>query len=268
MRLEKKVVGITGAGTGIGRAIARAFAAEGARLAITDMNVETARQVAKEIQSDGGEATAYKLDVTDRKQVEAVVGQIPADFGKIDVWCNNAGVSSMRRFLELTDQDWNFNMDVNARGVFYCSQAVIRQMLGQEKDPRSGLRGKIINTASMAGKRGNAPFLAHYVASKFAVIGLTQALAGEFAASGITANAVCPGYVATSMQEREAQWEADLRGGGITAEGVRKLYINDTPLARLEMAEDVAGSVVFLASPEADFITGESININGGSWMD
>lgn len=268
MRLEEKIVGITGAGTGIGQAIARAMAAEGARLAITDINLDSARQVAGEIQASGGEAVAYGLDVTDRSQVEAAVGEIAAHFGKIDVWCNNAGVSSMRRFLELTDQDWNFNMNVNARGVFYCSQAVIRQLLRQEKDSHSGLRGKIVNTASMAGKRGNAPYLAHYVASKFAVIGLTQALAGEFAAAGITVNAVCPGYVATSMQEREAQWEADLRGGGITADGVRKLYINDTPLGRLEMAEDVAGSVVFLASPQADFITGESINVNGGSWMD
>ncbi len=268
MRLENKIVGITGAGTGIGRAIALAFAAEGARLAITDVNLESARRVAGEIQDGGGEAIAYRLDVTDRAQVDTVVREIAAHFGKIDVWCNNAGVSSMRRFLELTDQDWNFNMDVNTRGPFYCSQAVIRQMLSQEKDPHSGLRGKIINTASMAGKRGNAPFLAHYVASKFAVVGLTQALAGEFAGAGITVNAVCPGYVATSMQEREAQWEADLRGGGITADGVRNLYVNDTPLGRLETAEDVAGTVVFLASPAADFITGEAININGGSWMD
>jgi NAD(P)-dependent dehydrogenase (short-subunit alcohol dehydrogenase family) len=139
-------------------------------------------------------------------------------------------------------------------------------MLKQEPDARSGLRGKIINTASMAGKRGNAPFLAHYVASKFAVVGLTQALAGEFASQGITVNAVCPGYVRTSMQEREAQWEADLRG--ISADEVRKLYINDTPLRRLETPEDVAGSIVFLASPASDFITGEAINVNGGSFME
>jgi len=268
MRLNKKVVGITGAGTGIGRAIALAMAAEGARLAITDMNLETAVKVADEVKAAGGEAVAYRLDVTERSQVEAVVKEIAAHFGRIDVWCNNAGVSSMHRFLELTDKDWNFNMDVNTRGVFFCCQAVIRQLMSQEKDAHSGLRGKIVNTASMAGKRGNAPFLAHYVASKFAVVGLTQALAGEFAGSGITVNAVCPGYVATSMQEREAQWEADLRGGGITADGVRKLYVNDTPLGRLETAEDVAGSVIFLASPDADFITGEAININGGSWMD
>jgi NAD(P)-dependent dehydrogenase (short-subunit alcohol dehydrogenase family) len=204
--------------------------------------------------------------VIDPASIGRAVTEIVARWGRIDVWCNNAGVSSMRPFVDLTQEDWDFNMNVNARGVFLCSQAVVRQMLQQLPDARSGLRGKIINTASMAGKRGNAPFLAHYVASKFAVVGLTQALAGEFAAQGITVNAVCPGYVRTNMQEREAQWEADLRG--LSPDEVRKLYINDTPLRRLETPEDVAGSIVFLASPASDFITGEAININGGSFME
>lgn len=268
MRLAEKRIGITGAGTGIGRAIALALAVEGAELAVTDLNLEWSQRTASEISSAGGKARAYKLNVTDRKDVDAVVNQIAKDLGKIDIWCNNAGVSSMQRFLDLTDKDWDFVMDVNVHGVFLCSQAVIKQMLKQELDPKNNLRGKIIVTASMAGKRGNAPFLAHYVASKFASVGLTQALAGEVAPQGITVNAVCPGYVKTNMQDREAQWEAELRGGGITADGVRQLYINDTPLGRLETPEDVAKVVVFLASPEADFITGEAINVNGGSWMD
>jgi NAD(P)-dependent dehydrogenase (short-subunit alcohol dehydrogenase family) len=143
----------------------------------------------------------------------------------------------------------------------------IRQMLSQPADPRSGLRDKIINTASMAGKRGYAPFLPHYVASKFAVVGLTQALAGEFAGQGITVNAVCPGYLKTGMQDREAEWEARLRRE-LSADQVRSLYVQDTPMARLEIPEDVSGIVLFLASPAADFITGEAVNVNGGSWMD
>jgi meso-butanediol dehydrogenase/(S,S)-butanediol dehydrogenase/diacetyl reductase len=147
-----------------------------------------------------------------------------------------------------------------------CSQVVVRQMLKQNPDATSGLRGKIINIASMAGKRGNAPFLAHYVASKFAVVGLTQAMAGELARQGITVNAICPGYVATSMQAREVEWEANLRG--VSPQDVRQLYIDDTPLGRLETAEDVAKVALFLASDASDFITGESINVNGGSFMD
>ena len=266
MQLTNKIVGVTGAGTGIGKAACLALAAEGAQVAVTDLNPDWARQVADELKAAGGEALALQLDVIDPASIGRAVTEIVARWGRIDVWCNNAGVSSMRPFVDLTQEDWDFNMNVNARGVFLCSQAVVRQMLQQPPDARSGLRGKIINTASMAGKRGNAPFLAHYVASKFAVVGLTQALAGEFAAQGITVNAVCPGYVRTNMQEREAQWEADLRG--LSPDEVRKLYINDTPLRRLETPEDVAGSIVFLASPASNFITGEAININGGSFME
>ncbi len=268
MLLEHKVAVVTGGGTGIGRAIGLALAQEGAQVAVTDLNPDWAARVAKDIQECGGEAFSLALDVTDRNSFDPVIRQIVQRWGKIDIWCNNAGVSSMKKFLDLTEEDWEFNMNVNARGVFWGSQAAIRQMLAQEPDPISGLRGKIINTASMAGKRGNAPFLAHYVASKFAVVGLTQAIAGEMASQGITVNAVCPGYVVTSMQEREAAWEASLRGGGITPDGVRTLYINDTPLQRLETPEDVAGVVVFLASRASNFITGEAINVNGGSFMD
>ncbi|MCL4562027.1 MAG: 3-oxoacyl-ACP reductase FabG [Chloroflexi bacterium] len=266
MRLDGKIVGVTGAGTGIGRAIALALARESASVAVTDVDLDHARQVVDEIQTAGGQAIALQIDVTDRDSIEAGVAQIVDRWSKIDVWCNNAGVSSMKPFLELTETDWDFNMNVNAKGVFLCSTVIARQMVHQNPDAASGLRGKIINTASMAGKRGNAPLLAHYVASKFAVVGLTQAMAGELAAQGITVNAVCPGYVRTEMQEREVAWEASLRG--VRPEGVRQFYINDTPLRRLETPEDVAGVVVFLASHEADFITGEAINVNGGAWMD
>jgi NAD(P)-dependent dehydrogenase (short-subunit alcohol dehydrogenase family) len=264
--LQLKISLVTGAGSGIGQAIAQALAREGSRVAVTDVNWESAKRVAEEIQKEGGEAIALKLDVTRSDEIQTVLDVVVERWGRLDIWVNNAGVSSMNRFVDLKESDWDFNMNVNAKGTFFCSQVAVRQMLKQKADAQSGLRGKIINIASMAGKRGNAPFLAHYVASKFAVVGLTQAMAGELAPFGITVNAVCPGYVATSMQEREVEWEADLRG--ISPQDVRQLYINDTPLGRLERPDDVAGVVVFLASSAADFLTGESINVNGGSFMD
>ncbi len=265
MRLSGKTAVVTGAATGIGRAIALALAAEGAWVAVTDINEAGAAAVAQEIATAGGQALALRLDVTRPQAIEAALKEIISQRRRLDIWVNNAGVSTMNRFVDLTEQDWDFNMDVNAKGTFLCSQRAARQMIGQPPDPE-GLRGKIINIASMAGKRGNAPFLAHYVASKFAVVGLTQAMAGELAPHQILVNAVCPGYVQTSMQERELGWEAALRG--VSKEEVKRLYIADTPLGRLETPEDVARVVVFLASEDANFITGEAINVNGGAWMD
>ncbi|MDW8327107.1 MAG: SDR family NAD(P)-dependent oxidoreductase [Anaerolineales bacterium] len=265
MSLARKTILVTGAATGIGRAIAERLAREGAWVAVSDLNAEGARQVAESIRQRGGQAQAFRLDVTRPDEIAAALQQVLGERGRLDIWVNNAGVSTMNRFVELTEQDWDFNMNVNAKGIFLCSQHAARQMMQQQPD-EYGLRGKIINTASMAGKRGNAPFLAHYVASKFAVVGLTQAMAGELAPYHILVNAVCPGYVATSMQEREVGWEAALRG--VSPDEVRQLYIADTPLRRLETAEDVANVVYFLASPDANFITGEAINVNGGAWMD
>jgi meso-butanediol dehydrogenase / (S,S)-butanediol dehydrogenase / diacetyl reductase len=266
MTLQGKIAVVTGAGTGIGRAIARALAADGASVVATDLDAASAEQVAGELRDCGSDAGSLRLDVTRRDEIDAAVQEIANRWGRIDVWCNNAGVSTMNRFVDLTEREWDFNMDVNAKGVFLCSQSVALQMIGQEPDPTSGLRGKIVNTASMAGKRGGVGLLAHYVASKFAVVGLTQATAAELAPHRITVNAVCPGYVRTGMQAREIAWEAGLRG--VDAAEVERLYVADTPLGRIETPEDVAGVVAFLASLAADFITGEAINVNGGSWMD
>jgi len=259
MRLQDQVMVVTGAGRGIGAAIARALAAEGAYVFVTDIEQEAAEAVRDEIIKAGGRAEALPLDVTQPEQVEDVLRQVEEKAGTLDVWINNAGVSSMNRFVDLTLDDWDFNMNINARGTFICGQAAARWFISHQKS------GRIINIASMAGKRGAAPFLAHYVASKFAVVGLTQAMAAELAPYGILVNAVCPGYVKTSMQDREAAWEAELRG--ITPEEVRQLYIDDTPLGRLETPEDVAKVVVFLASDDASFMTGQAINVTGGSWM-
>jgi NAD(P)-dependent dehydrogenase (short-subunit alcohol dehydrogenase family) len=165
----------------------------------------------------------------------------------------------MNRVVDLSESEWDFNMNVNAKGVFLTNRAIVRRWLA------AGARGAIVNTASMAGKMG-APLLAHYVASKFAVVGFTQSLAKEVGAAGIRVNAVCPGFVKTSMQERELVWEARLRG--MTPEAVRAEMIAMTPLARIETPEDVADVVAFLASDAARFMTGLALDVNGGVRMD
>jgi meso-butanediol dehydrogenase/(S,S)-butanediol dehydrogenase/diacetyl reductase len=251
---------ITGAGTGIGRAIALELVGEGADLYITDLDESMARKVASEARARRAEAQigTGQLDVRDAAAIAARLEEANSILGGLELAVNNAGVSSMKRVVDLSEDDWNFNMDVNAKGIFLCSQAEVRLWL------RKGKKGSIVNTASMAGKKA-APFLAHYSASKFAVIGFTQALALETGASGIRANCVCPGYVRTSMQEREIQWEAELRG--ITPAAVREDYVRAIPMGRLEEPEDVARVVVFLLSDRAAYMTGQAINVTGGSIM-
>jgi NAD(P)-dependent dehydrogenase (short-subunit alcohol dehydrogenase family) len=251
-----RVVFVTGAATGIGRAIAKAFDALGDRVAVFDRDLEGAQKLAADLDD---RIAVYRVDVTDRKSVEAAFTQAAKDIGPPDVVCANAGVSSMQRALDLTDADWDFNMDVNAKGVFITNQVGLTLMRA------AGLAGCIINTASLAAKVG-APLLAHYSASKFAVLGWTQALAKEMAPDGIRVNAVCPGFVRTGMQDREVAWEAELRG--MTPAQVRDEYVSLTPMGRLEDPEDVAGVVIFLASDAARFMTGQGVNVTGGVRMD
>jgi NAD(P)-dependent dehydrogenase (short-subunit alcohol dehydrogenase family) len=164
----------------------------------------------------------------------------------------------MNRLVDLTEKDWDFNMDVNAKGVFLVTVAAVRRMInedyGQEKP-------KIVNVASAAGKIPG-PFLAHYTASKFAVVGFTKAAALELAPFKITVNCVCPGYVQTSMQEREVIWEGKLRG--ITTEEVKQGYLTQVPLGRLATPDDVATIVAFLCSHDSDYMTGQAVNVTGG----
>jgi meso-butanediol dehydrogenase/(S,S)-butanediol dehydrogenase/diacetyl reductase len=251
---------VTGAGGGIGAATARRLGKEGWSVAVTDLVEDAARRVAAQVVTEGGEAHAWALDVTDQDSVEAALDEAVERFGALSGWVSNAGVSSMAPFLELSEKDWDFNLSVNAKGVFLCGQVAARRFVEQ------GESGVIVNVASMAGKRGAAPFLAHYVASKFAVVGLTQAMALELAAHQIRVNSVCPGYVATAMQERELAWEAELRG--TTPEAVRDEWIADTPMGRIETPEDVAGVIAFLLGPDAAFMTGEAVAVNGGAHMD
>jgi len=247
---------VTGAGSGIGAAIATTLAQRGHEVVVTDVNFASAERVADAIPG----ATAIALDVTDPYRCNEVVEEVVARFKRLDVWVSNAGVSKMQRFVDVSPGDLARTIEVNTYGVFYCGQAAARAMI------KLGAPGVIINTASMAAKQGGVPFLSDYVASKFAVLGLTQAMAFELAPHGIRVNAVCPGFVDTSMQSREVEWEAKLRN--ISSAAVIDSYISATPISRLETAEDVAKVVAFLASDDAAFLTGESVSVNGGAFMD
>lgn len=249
--LKGKTAIITGGAAGIGLAISRTLLAQGMNVAIGDIDENTAQEAAREL---GDRCFAFGVDVRSRESITAGFSQVIKHMGSYQVLVANAGVSTMQRALDITDEEWDFNFDVNIRGVFLTNQLAARTFVAQKQ-------GTIVNTASLAAKVG-APLLAHYSASKFAVLGWTQALARELAAEGIRVNAVCPGFVKTGMQSREVQWEAALRG--ISPENVIQDYINQTPLGRLETPEDVADVVAFLCSDAARFMTGQGVNVTGG----
>ena len=258
IELADQVVVVTGAGDGIGAEIARQLGAAGATVVVTDIDRERAEIVAKEVSTAGGAAHAARLDVTDRAAIGAVLDETVVRYGRLTTLVANAGVSSMHRFEDIPPAEWDRNLAVNTTAVFASGQEAVRRLV------RPG--GAIVNIASMAAKQGRVPYLAHYVASKFAVVGLTQAMAYELGPVGIRVNSVCPGFVATAMQERELRWEAELAGS--TPDQVRDGWVADTPLGRLEEPADVARAVVFLCSPAASFITGEALAVNGGAFMD
>lgn len=256
--LEGQVAIVTGAGSGIGRAIAQKLARQGASIAVTDLNGETAKETMDSLEKtvEGQEHRCYQLNVIDRPQMDEVFAKICEDFGKgrIDILINNAGVSSMGKYPELTEKEWDFNMDVNCKSQFFGMQAIFPYM----KDHG----GRICNTASMASLK-TGTMLAHYAASKHACLGLTKNVAVEYAKYKILVNCVCPGFVKTSMQDRETVWEGELRG--MTAQEVFDDYVANTPLGRICMPEDVAKGVAFLVGPESDFLTGVALDISGGA---
>ncbi len=249
--LQGKIAIVTGGATGIGFAIARALSHQGMRVAIGDINEDAARAAARQL---GEGHVAFGLDVRSRESVETGFRWVEDTLGDYHLLIANAGVSTMQKALEITDDEWDFNLNVNTRGVFLTNQIAARKFVARRS-------GTIVNTASLAAKVG-APLLAHYSASKFAVLGWTQALARELAVDGIRVNAVCPGFVKTGMQSREVEWEAGLRG--MTPDEVIADYIRQTPLGRLEAPEDVAEVVAFLSSDAARFMTGQGVNVTGG----
>jgi meso-butanediol dehydrogenase/(S,S)-butanediol dehydrogenase/diacetyl reductase len=251
---DRRVALITGAGRGIGRAIALRLAEDGLDVAVNDIDMASARRVAGEIKALGRRSMALPADVSNRQEVFDIVGQTVADFDRLDVMVNNAGVVQMQRLTDVKTADLERIFAINAFGVFYGIQAAAQQMIKQGY-------GKIINAASVGGHQGFA-YQAPYVATKFAVVGLTQSAAKELAPQGITVNAYCPGVVATDMMQLIAD-ELSVMLGVSKQEAVES-FSKLVALGRLEKPEDVAGLVSYLASVNSDYMTGQSINIDGG----
>jgi sorbitol-6-phosphate 2-dehydrogenase len=258
MRLKDRIAVVTGGGSGIGAGICRTFAREGAPVAVTDINKESADSVVKEIHAAGGVAEAWAFDVADARAVEKAADEVESRLGPIHIWVNNAGVSHITPFLDCTEELWDLTQRVNLKGTFVGCQAAIRRMC-----PRK--RGIVLNMSSQSGKVGSSQYAA-YCASKFGVIGLTQSLAVEFAPVGIRVNALCPGVVFTGLWE--AMVEDYARKRDLKPEEVRPYLEARIPLGRLCTPDDVAKVALFMASDDAAYITGEAVNISGGAAMD
>ena len=255
MIFTNQVVAVTGAGAGIGKATALRFAETGAVLALLDKDEKAVKRTAEEVEVFGGKACAFEVDVLDYNRICAVIANTVNKYGRVDVWCNCAGVSTMGHVWDISEEEWDFNMDVNAKGVFLCTKAVLKPMLKQRY-------GRVINIASIASLQAD-PLLSHYCASKWAVLGFSKTAAYEVGKYGITINCVCPSTVCTDMQSREMIWSAELQG--ISRQEVVKQWIAATPAGRLVEADDVAELVLFLARKENAMINGAAIPVTGGS---
>ena len=247
--LDGRVVLITGAGSGIGRGIAKVLAREGAELVLTDLNLAAAESAAGDL---GG--TALEHDVTSWESCESVTKRVLDEHGRIDVLVNNAGVSKSVPFHELDEAEWDRVNDINAKGVFLTTRAVVPHMMERR-------RGAIISISSMVGKEA-IPFFIHYCASKFAVIGMTQGLAKELAPYDINVNAVCPGVVRTPLWEPLLDQLSENKG--ISRDEAWQEFVDGIPLGRPQEPEDIGEVVAFLASERARNMTGQGINVTGG----
>ena len=248
MRLQDRVAIVTGAAQGIGLGVARALAREGARVAACDLNSSALESLMSQVRSSGGQALALAMDVRRKDQIQRAVDQVLDTWGKIDLLVNNAGIYEVLPVEEISEEQWDRMLAINLKGTFLCCQAVIPAMKRQGS-------GCIVSMASSAGKTGGTLAGAHYSVSKAGIICLTKQLARELGPHGITVNAVAPGRIDTPMIHQASDEE-------------NEVFRLRTPLGRLGTPEDVAGAVVFLASTEASFITGEILDVNGGLLID
>jgi 3-oxoacyl-[acyl-carrier protein] reductase len=244
MRLEDEVVIVTGAGRGIGGEIARAFAKEGARVVVADLDGDAAAAVADEIDAGGGSATGVTADITDPAQVQSLVEGTAGRFGRLDVLVNNAGVGLNKPFLTTSLKDWEFQLRVNLTGTFQCAQAAARIMVRQKA-------GRVVNVASISGQRGGQGRAA-YGSAKAGVILLTKVMAVELAPYGVRVNAIAPGPVDTA-QSRETHTPS-----------TRRAYYDRMPVRRYGELKEIAAAVLFLAARESSFVTGHVLNVDGG----
>jgi len=237
---------VTGAGRGIGRAIALRFAAEGADVAVLSRTAENSERVAGEVRAAGRKAWAYAVDVSDGAAVTAVTERVLADVGKVDILVNNAGVTRDGLLMRMSEQDWDTVIDTNLKGAFHVTRALTRQFLKQRS-------GRIINIASVIGLMGNAG-QCNYAASKAGLIGLTKSLAREFASRGVTCNAIAPGFIVTDMT-------------AVLGEELRVELLKRIPLNGFGEAEDIAQAALYLAGPGGRYVTGQVLVVDGGMVM-
>ena len=245
-KLEGKTALITGGAQGIGKAIGRRFIAEGAEVALCDINLDTAQAAARELSSDGGTARAFLMNVTDESSVENAVKDCAAEFGKIDILVNNAGITRDMLMIRMKLEDWNAVLGVNLTGAFNVSRSVVKLMI-------KARWGRIVNIASIVGMIGNAGQV-NYSASKAGLIGMTKTMAKEFASRGITVNAIAPGFIQTDMT-------------GHLPEEAKAAFLSAIPLKRTGLPEDIASAATFLVSEDAAYITGQVLRVDGGLVM-
>ena len=246
MRLKGKNALITGSAQGIGKSLAIGMANEGANIAVADINIESARATAEEVSKSGVKCTAIKLDVSNQENVVSVFKTVAQEFGTLDILVNNAGITRDGLLMRIKEEDWDMVLNINLKGPFLCSKEAVK-IMGKQR------YGKIISISSVVAFMGN-PGQANYSSSKAGLIGLTKTIAKEYASRGIRANAVAPGFIQTAMTD-------------ILSDEVRDELKKAIPLNALGTPEDVTNAVIFLASKEADYITGQVIHVNGGMYM-